>query len=271
MYNPFTFITSPGPASTEAFRVADDLTELDQWVVWRYEKVPGRTKPTKVPYQVTGKRADSTSPRTWTTFENALSTLRRNRQHYVGIGFVFSKDDNLAGIDLDDCLDEQGNLKNWARGIVGQFSDTYMEISPGNLGLKIFTRGALPSNLPGVKIADGQIEIYDHSRFFAVTGRAFRGAPLQVEYHAADLVELYKHLTRGKTRWKIEPLVDGRIPYRQQHNTLVSLCGTLRLRRVCDDAIEACLQLVNAHQCERPGPAENISRIVRSSRKWVQV
>jgi hypothetical protein len=37
---------------------------------------------------------------------------------------------------------------------------------------------------------------------------------------------------------------------------------------VCDEAILACLLAVNAHQCERPGTAEAIARIVRSTRLW---
>jgi hypothetical protein len=49
---------------------------------------------------------------------------------------------------------------------------------------------------------------------------------------------------------------------------LVSIAGTLRARRLCEEAIEACLQIVNAKQCERPGTPENIRRIVRSSRHW---
>ena len=52
----------------------------------------------------------------------------RNRQRYAGLGFVFSTEDAFAGIDLDDSLDEHGDLKDWARGIVERFSDTYMEI-----------------------------------------------------------------------------------------------------------------------------------------------
>ena len=56
--------------------------------------------------------------------------------------------------------------------------------------------------------------------------------------------------------------------FEQQHNTLVSLCGTLRRRAVCEEAIEACLQIVNAMQCERPGSPENVRRIILSSRRW---
>ena len=143
-----------------------------------------------------------------------------------------------------------------------------MEVSPSGRGLKIIARGSIPENLPGLKVGDGQIEIYDHARYFTVTGLAFNGAPPRVEDHQADLQALYVRLTQARKGWNLEPLEGGRIPYGQQHNTLVSIAGTLRRRRVCDDAIEACLQIINARQCERPGSPENISRIVRSSRRW---
>lgn len=247
-------------------RVPDGLAELDQWVLWRYETRNG--KPTKVPFQVSGKPADSTDPRTWTTFEDALDTWCLNRQRYAGLGFVFSKDDSLAGIDLDDSLDKEGGVKGWARGIVERFADTYMEISPSGQGLKIWVRGSVPANLPGVQVGDGAVELYDHSRYFAVTGRAFRGAPFEIEDHASDLLMLYGRLTAGRKGWRLQPLRGGQIPHGRQHNTIVSLCGTLRTRGVCEEAIEACLQIVNEKQCEKPGPREHISRIVISSRKW---
>ena len=253
---------------TADLRVPDDLTEHDQWVLWRFEARKG--KPTKVPYQANGKPADTTNPSTWTTFEEAQSVWCRNRQHYVGLGFVFSTEDAFAGIDLDDSLDEQGDLKDWARGIVERFSDTYMEISPSSRGLKIWARASLPANLPGVRVGDGAIELYDHARYFAVTGRAFRGAPLQVEDHVADLLLLYQRLTAGRKGWPLKPLPGGQIPHGRQHNTLVSICGTLRARGVCEEAIESCLQIVNEKQCEKPGQRENVSRIVRGSRKWGQ-
>ena len=121
----------------------------------------------------------------------------------------------------------------------------------------------------GAKVGDGQIEIYDRARYFVVTGRRFRSAPLEIEDHTADLHSLYERLTkRTEGRWTLQPLEGGRIPVGQQHNTLISIAGTLRRRRVCDEAIEACLQAINARQCERPGSPEDVARIVRSSRRW---
>jgi hypothetical protein len=247
--------------------VPDDLRERDQWVLWRYEERDGRR--TKVPYQVGRRRASTTDSSTWASFEAVTDEYRRALNWYAGLGFVFCATDPFCGIDLDDAFDAGRILKPWASRIVERFSDTYMEISPSGTGLKIWARGAVPANLAGVRVGDGQIEMYDHSRYFAVTGRVFRGAPMEVEDHSADVRALYDHLTRRKAgRWTLQPLRGGQIPHGQQHNTLVSIAGTLRARLVCDEAIEACLQLINALQCERPGPPENIARIVQSSRRW---
>jgi putative DNA primase/helicase len=149
--------------SHPAIVAPDDLTERDQWVLWRHEVRAGKT--TKVPYQVNGRRADTTQPATWASFETVLNHWRGDSNHYAGIGFVFSKADPFTGVDLDDCLDAEGKVKPWARGIVERFADTYTEISPSGSGLKLWARGSLPANLPGVQVGDGQIEMYDQVRY----------------------------------------------------------------------------------------------------------
>jgi putative DNA primase/helicase len=162
-------------------RVPDDLAERDQWVLWRHEDRDGRS--TKVPYQVGGRRASSTDPKTWASFEIAANEWRCASNRYAGLGFVFSSSDPFCGIDLDDALDPAGKPKPWAQALVERFCDTYMEISPSGSGVKIWVGGNVPANLGGARVGDGQIEIYDHARYFAVTGHAFRGAPLEIEDH----------------------------------------------------------------------------------------
>jgi hypothetical protein len=245
----------------------DDLVELDHWVTWR------RERDTKVPYQPNGHPASSADPSTWTTFEAALAAWRNRPKFYAGIGYVLSDADPFVGVDLDDCLESETAPKPWARGIVERFYDTYTEISPSGRGLKLFARARLPSNVGKTIIRVGQeavggIEMYSHARFFTVTGRAFNQSPLQIEDHAADILELYKWARGSGRRAGCAVGASARIPYGRQHLTLVSICGTLRRRGVCDEAIEACLQAVNAKQCEQPGPPENIHRIVQSSRHW---
>lgn len=239
-----------------------DLIEVDQWVLWEPK--------TKIPYQPNGKKASSTDPRTWRPYVEVYEHWRKYATHYGGIGFVFSEHDPFAGIDLDDCLDADGTLKGWARGIVERFADTYMEISPSGTGVKIFCKGKLPTAVVA-KVEDGAIEMYDRKRFFTVTGNNFRGAPYEIEDHAADVLVLYERLTGRRDEFQtpkygIQP--EGKIHKGTQHLTLVSIAGTLRRRGVCDQAVEACLQAINRWQCEEPGPPDNISRIVRSTRPW---
>lgn len=251
------------PVSTADFCVPDDLTEVDQWLLWR------RERETKVPYATTGRRASSTDPATWCSYDEAMEAWRPHPQRWAGIGFVFCESDPFVGLDLDDSLDDHGIAKPWARGIVERFADTYCEVSPSGRGLKIWCRGHLPTNVGKVAVGDGGIEIYSRARFFTVTGRSFRGAPLHVEDHAADVLELHAALTSAHGRWKHQPSADGKIPHGRQHYTLVSIAGTLARRGVCPEAIEACLLVVNARQCERPGPENNIRQIARSSSLWV--
>lgn len=254
--------------SGEAYSLPDDLIELDnRWGLWRLERVNGRAA--KVPYTIQGRRASTAEPASWANWDEAAAALSNNPRRYAGPGFLFVQGDGLVGVDLDDVLDKNGQVKEWGRGIIGRFADTYMETSPSGSGVKIWARGSLPANLPSVKVGDGAIELYDRLRYFTVTGKVFNGAPLQVEDHAADLIALHKHLSQaGRKVWPLQPLTGGRIPHGQQHSTLVSIAGTLRARRVCDEAVLACLLAVNSLQCERPGRPEDIARIVQSTRKW---
>jgi primase-polymerase (primpol)-like protein len=245
----------------DANSIPADLTERDHWLLWR------RERNTKVPYQITGYMASSTNPAHWSTFDSALAAWRRRPRAYAGLGFVFSEADPFCGIDLDDCLDRDGLPKPWARGIIARFSDSYMETSPSGNGIKIWCRAQPARSIGGVPVGDGQIEVYDRARFFAVTGQCFRGALLEVAEHQSDVDLLVAHLAPRSRRAVISP--EGRIPHGRQHYTLVSLAGTLARRHVCTEGIEAALQAVNRYQCERPGAPENIHKIAVSAGKWV--
>jgi replicative DNA helicase len=155
------------------------LRILNHWVLWRTESRDG--KQTKIPYQVSGKLAESDDPATWS--EWASAERRYVKGGYDGLGFMFSADGGLCGVDLDGCRDkETGKVAEWAREIILAFG-TYAEISPTETGVKLFACGKSPfpigrrikvdspplcDKLPG-------IEIYDHGRYFAVTGWRLQG------------------------------------------------------------------------------------------------
>jgi len=138
--------------------IPEELRARPQWVVW---KAVG-DKPDKVPHSArTGRKASSTDLLTWGTFEEALEAYENGQ--YAGVGFVFSSADPYTGIDLDNCVHEDGEIALWALEVVRYF-DSYTELSATGSGLHIIVRGEVPNR------RKGDVEVYSSKRFFTVTG-----------------------------------------------------------------------------------------------------
>ena len=167
--------------------IPGELRERRQWVLWRYEERDG--KPTKIPYNaLTGRWASATNPSTWTRFDKAMAALDTGSK-YDGIGYVFSDADPFCGIDLDDCIGENGAIEPWAQRIIDSLS-TYTEISPSGRGVKLFLQGKLPE---GGNRKD-QIEIYDRARYFTVTSHHLPSTPSTIENRQPELANLHAEL-----------------------------------------------------------------------------
>ncbi|EOW9529866.1 phage/plasmid primase, P4 family [Bacillus cytotoxicus] len=143
-----------------------ELKALPQWILWKFEKRNG--KPTKVPYQVTGEMAQANNRRTWSTFATAVKFYLEG--DYDGIGFVFSRQDNYIGIDIDKCVVD-GKINTFATEIIDTL-DSYTEFSPSGKGIHIIIKGNLPQSVLGTgrKNAKHGLEIYSYGRYFSFTG-----------------------------------------------------------------------------------------------------
>jgi hypothetical protein len=241
-------------------RVPDGLAELDQWVIWRYEDRDGG-KPTKVPYQASGSYASTIDPATWCSWDESQKVLQQDPKRWSGIGFVFAESDPFFGIDLDQCLDAAGKLKPWAQPIMQRFGDSYAEISPSGRGIKIWAKGRLPGAGVSFPLGDGRVEMYDRSRFFTITGAHWCGQILDIEEHQADLDWLLTLSPHGQT--KVPHNTEGTIPKGCQHDTLVSLAGTMRARGCGFDEIIALLRETNK-RLEEPASDGDLRRIAES-------
>src|SRR5687768_11048251 len=105
----------------------DELKRFDQWVAWQMEQREG--KGTKVPYSpATGEPASTTNPTTWSDNESARTAAQRFGTR-GGVGFVVSTKDPFCGIDLDHCIDDNGQVEPRARAIVDRFN-SYTETTP---------------------------------------------------------------------------------------------------------------------------------------------
>jgi hypothetical protein len=193
------------------------LMSIPNWVVWKYEEVQSgsngtaEVKMTKVLYfpQSPGRKASTTEPRTWTTYEVALACYLRKPDRFSGLGFVFQGQVILLmGNDLDHCVDEGGKIDDWALKIMRRLN-SYAEFSPSGTGIHVFALAEMPPQIdktgrithPGRKIkVHGQrdpkaaVEMYSEGRFFTYTGNHVPGTPETINEAQAVVYELIKEL-----------------------------------------------------------------------------
>ena len=176
--------------------IPEELRTLPQWVLWHKETRGGKS--TKVPVQAkdTLRRASSTDPATWATFEEAREAFEAWREHgrADGIGFVFTREAGIVGIDFDHCRDRETG--EWDADVLklALAVGSYTEVSPSGDGLHVFTFGSIPGN----RNRRGNVEIYEHGRFFTVTGSHLDGTPPAVKKAAPGSIEaLYATIAGG--------------------------------------------------------------------------
>src|SRR4051812_39816311 len=83
-----------------------------QTVVWRYVHVDGKkTKPPFQPDHPT-KQAKVNDSSTWGSPAAAKRAVRAGKAEGIGVALQGNK---LGGIDVDNCFDEDGEPKAWAK------------------------------------------------------------------------------------------------------------------------------------------------------------
>lgn len=154
--------------------IPEEMKKLPQWVVWRLETrrdKNGSEKITKVPYQTNGIKAAVDNPNTWTTFERAVKAVNSTQGKFTGIGFVFTKEAGILGIDFDN-VRENGV---WNQKVLNEIKSfgSYWEISQSGTGAHVYiyakmSEEQLEGRITGRK--KGIRETYYQKRFFVVTG-----------------------------------------------------------------------------------------------------
>ena len=111
-----------------------------------------------------GYGAKANDSATWGTLEQALAAVDKYKLDGIGIELGAG----LCGLDLDHCVDEQGQISERAQEIINMM-DSYTEISPSGTGIHILFSGNIPE---GTRRKDG-IEMYSEGRYFTVTGNMY--------------------------------------------------------------------------------------------------
>jgi putative DNA primase/helicase len=174
------------PLPIDVHSIPEEMKSLRNWVLWKLEERDGKN--TKIPYQKNGKRADSTNPDTWDSFEVVEQAFIRRRKQFSGMGFVFSEDAGIIGIDWDKVRDHETG--EWNEEILEEIKslNSYAELSQSGTGAHVLVKG----EIPGDRRRKGNIEMYSKERFFVVTGSHIKGSPAKIRENQKAINELYK-------------------------------------------------------------------------------
>jgi len=177
--------------------IPPELRNRPAWVGFRLERRDDG-KWTKVPVNIrTGGRAATDSSETWVDFQTALNG--HQLQGCDGVGLV--RTGEFVFIDLDGCLDADGNLLPfpWAAKIIDALAGkAYIEKSISGSGIHVIAimRGSLPigrrefdePNVPHTGCA-----LYGDNRYFTMSGHKLpQSGPFR--YVDSEMATLYVDL-----------------------------------------------------------------------------
>ena len=176
--------------------IPETLKNDGLFCTWAYRNKGGKI--TKVPYNPrTGAKAKANDPGTFGTYDEACTALRRHSDKYSGIGLGLF--DDLVGVDIDHCYEENGALSSVAQDFPDGMA-SYAEQSPSGKGIHMLVRD------PNAVYASGKymtkntklgVEIYaagQTNRYFTITGDRINEE--DINDRGKELVELAERFMR---------------------------------------------------------------------------
>ena len=176
----------------------EEMKEKPNWVVVRTKenKDTGRLEKFLIDVH-TGKFAESDNPETWTDFDTACKYAKEHGG--VALAYALDGKDNIACIDLDHCIGEDGERSPLAEEVLSKCGETYIERSLSGKGIHVFgkTKG---SNLRSFS-KDGDMEYYQGGRFIAMTGDGAETSCLK-SLDTPEMKEVLERKLERRTEWK---------------------------------------------------------------------
>ena len=138
--------------------IPDELKKMKYWGLWQWRPINGIW--TKVPVSPSGSSIDAKA--FCFSFKKAFSYYQKYK-HVSGVGFYFSKDHDILGVDFDDCIVD-GVIAKKVQKKIDKFG-SYWENSVSGTGIHIVGKGAQLLNGVDRKF------VYGGSRYFTFTGQ----------------------------------------------------------------------------------------------------
>jgi len=128
--------TSEGSEQMQYDNLPKELRDNGKFCLWKYEERKGKVKPDKVPYQISGKHAQSNNESTFSEYANAVAAVSL----YDGLGLGIFR--GFSAVDVDHCVNTDGTLAAIGQSAVNIFKGCYIEISPSGTGLRVIFKAS---------------------------------------------------------------------------------------------------------------------------------
>lgn len=141
------------------------MGEYSQFIVVKF--IPDGEKFIKLPCTIAGVTANAHDPVNWLSASSAILAANLLGAGF-GVGFVFTENDPFFFLDIDGCVDGDGNYTTLSVNMLTTFTGAAIELSSSGHGLHVFGTGVCP---PHKSRNDKlHIEFYTSKRFVALTG-----------------------------------------------------------------------------------------------------
>lgn len=154
-----------------AKNVPGEMRAIPNWCVFRTRLNPEKGKRDKFLLSAKdGHWVKVNEPDRWTDFETAMQYAKAN--NCEGLSFVLDGKSGITCIDLDKCIDVDGNFNAVAKKLTDEIKGTYVEKSVSGNGVHIWLKDdVLKGKYKNSAItSDGELEVYDNDHIISITG-----------------------------------------------------------------------------------------------------
>lgn len=153
-----------GPGAQQETPVPWDMREHQRWLCWYGDARPQRPG---------GGLASVTTPADWCTYEEALEG--------GNVGYVLAGEGryDICCLDLDDCLQADGEPFEEIANLLRMVGPTWTEVSPSGEGLHVWGYAEVPKGRRTTFFGH-RVEVYGTGRFIRCTGETWPGSPAEL-------------------------------------------------------------------------------------------